>query len=122
MYEDVSGLFSHATLSSHFDKSWSLQTQMKAAVYEVEALYQMAKHYSTEEDIASEISTLTEAVRRMQVGFRAWSFGLVAYRSLYVHKVEVLWLRRWGEIWYLEEEVVININAIAEAIGRMQVG
>jgi hypothetical protein len=41
MYEDVERAFAAPTLTAYFDKSWLSHTQLKASVYDVEALAQV---------------------------------------------------------------------------------
>eukprot|EP00775_Hariotina_reticulata_P008073 gene8073-8268_t len=66
MYGEVSAIFNQPALVQHFERSWVAHTQMKAALYEVNALMEQGRHYNGETKIALEVATLAEAFTRMQ--------------------------------------------------------
>ncbi|GAX77401.1 hypothetical protein CEUSTIGMA_g4847.t1 [Chlamydomonas eustigma] len=66
MYSEVERLFTAPALQQHLDKSWLAHAQMKASIYDVETLIQVAKTYQGEEKINYEISVLQEAFKRVQ--------------------------------------------------------
>ncbi|XP_061365022.1 vacuolar-sorting protein BRO1 [Gastrolobium bilobum] len=61
-YEEASAALNVAPLSQHFDKSWIVHVQLKAALFYAEACYRYGLELHEKEDIAEEIARLRSAV------------------------------------------------------------
>ncbi len=59
MYGEVATAFNTPTLMQHFERSWVSHTQMKAALYEVNALMEQGRQYNADTKIALEVATLS---------------------------------------------------------------
>ncbi|KAF8060549.1 BRO1 [Scenedesmus sp. PABB004] len=66
MYAEVAGALNQPSIMQHFERSWVAHTQMKAALYEVNALMEQGRQYNGDTKIALEVATLSEAFTRMQ--------------------------------------------------------
>eukprot|EP00879_Flechtneria_rotunda_P013649 GHRR01014259.1.p1 GENE.GHRR01014259.1~~GHRR01014259.1.p1 ORF type:complete len:727 (+),score=319.48 GHRR01014259.1:344-2524(+) len=66
MYGEVSAIFNQPAVVQHFERSWVAHTQMKAALYDVNALMEQGRQYNSETKIALEVAVLSEAFKRMQ--------------------------------------------------------
>ncbi|CAJ1977444.1 unnamed protein product [Sphenostylis stenocarpa] len=61
-YEEVLAALNVAPLSQHFDKSWIVHVQLKAALFYAEACYRYGLELHDKEEIAEEIARLQSAV------------------------------------------------------------
>ncbi|KAL6757097.1 BRO1-like domain-containing protein [Haematococcus lacustris] len=66
MYEEVARAFAAPSLAGIFDKLWVSHTALKAAIYDVEMLAQVAKGMHAEDKVNLEVAVLREAFQRLQ--------------------------------------------------------
>ncbi|KAJ9513660.1 hypothetical protein QJQ45_015416, partial [Haematococcus lacustris] len=66
MYEEVARAFAAPSLAGIFDKLWISHTALKAAIYDVEMLAQVAKGMHAEDKVNVEVAVLREAFQRLQ--------------------------------------------------------